>query len=177
MGGGISLRYAMLKTRLATDGFLLFAPLLGQNTPTYPEEASANETNREPFLKIHIQRLIGLKMLNSIGEHRHDALDVLFFNQPTGAPVKTYTYRASESMSPADYKEGLKAVKEPLLVLVGSLDEAFNAKAFKDAVESNSAGEVSLVEGATHNGIRHDPQAMQLIREWLAAKIVRQPKS
>ena len=176
MGGGISLRYAMLKDRLATDGFLLFAPLLGQNTPTYPE-ASSSESKSEPFLKIHIQRLIGLKILNSIGEHRHDALDVLFFNVPKNAPVKTYTYRASESMSPADYKEGLKAVKEPLLVLVGSRDEAFNAKAFEDAVESNSEGEVSLVEGATHNGIRHDPQAMRLIREWLAAKIIRQPKS
>lgn len=170
MGGGIGLRFAMLKNRALIDGFLLFAPLLGQNTPTFPPPGKV-QTDKEPFLKIHIQRLIGLKMMNSIGEHQYDGLKVLFFNVPQNAPIKAYTYRANESMAPVDYAEGLKSVREPLLVLVGSRDEAFTASAFENAVKSNSQGEVFVIEGATHNGITEHPESMRLIGNRLTTKI------
>lgn len=166
MGGGISLRYAQSKKFPKVDGFLLLAPLLGQNAPTIPQPSAVSQPDQEPFLKIHIQRLIGLKMLNSIGIIEHNGLNVLFFNLPTEVPLKSYSYRANESMSPADYKAGLKAVKKPLLVLVGSSDEAFVASAFEPAIKENSKGQVNIVERVTHNGIRHSPEAMKIVREW-----------
>lgn len=174
MGGGISLRFAMLKDHPLIDGILLFAPLLGQNTPTFPQPTQGkSEDAKEAFLKIHIERLIGLKMLNSIGEHQFDGQKVLFFNVPTDAPIKSYSYRANESMAPVDYAQGLQAVKEPLLVLVGSDDEAFTASAFENAVKSNSKGEVFVIQGATHNGVTQHARSMELIREWLVAKILK----
>ena len=167
MGGGIALRFAMKKNAQEVDGFLLFAPLLGQDSPTLPkEEKSATKNNKEPFLKIHISRIIGLKMLNSIGIHQFDSMPILFFNMPKVSPLKNYTYRSNESMSPTEYKEGLKAVKKPLLVIVGSEDEAFVALEYKKAVTESSKGKVIVVEGETHNGIRHSKESMSAVKSW-----------
>ena len=166
MGGGIVLRYAMRNDFPAVDGSLLFAPLLGQDAPTIPQAETTKQPNEDPFLKIHIQRIIGLKMLNSINNHEYDNLQVLFFNLPPESPIKSYTYRANESMAPLSYKDGLKSVNKPLLVLVGSRDEAFVASAFEKAVKENSCGEVSVIDGATHNGIRQNPEAIKLVKNW-----------
>lgn len=178
MGGGIGLRFAMLKEHPSVDGFLLLAPLLGQNSPTLPQPTGKSISTEEPFLKIHVERLIGLKMLNSVGEHQYDNLNILFFNVPPEAPIKAYSYRANESMAPVDYAAGLKVVKEPLLVLVGSKDEAFTASEFENAVRSNSKGEVFVIDGVNHNGITQDPKSTQLIKEWISTKVgVRTPKN
>ena len=167
MGGGIALRYAMIKNAPGVDGYLLFAPHLGHDSPTIPTVPLKEKKNgQEEFLKIHIPRIIGLKMLNSVGEHKYDNLPVLFFNVPKEMPIKNYSYRANESMAPADYKTGLAAVKKPLLVLVGSKDEAFVAAEFEPAVKKNSKGEVFVIGEATHNGIRHNREAMQRVRAW-----------
>lgn len=167
MGGGIALRYAMKENAPAVDGYLLFAPLLGHDSPTIPTAPRKDKKNdEEDFLKIHIPRIIGLKMLNSIGEHKYDSLSVLFFSMPKEMPLKNYSYRANESMTPADYKTGLGAVKEPLLVLVGSKDEAFVATEFEPVVTKYSHGDIFVIEEASHNGIRHHQKAMQRIKAW-----------
>lgn len=165
MGGGIILRYAMEKNAPEVDGYLLFAPHLGANTPTLKEEVL--ESGEEPFVKLHISRIIGLKMMNAIGETKYNDLPVLFFNLPETIPVTKYSYRANESMFPSDYKEGLHSINKPLLVLVGSNDEAFDASKFNSAITENSNGEVYIVEDETHNGIRHNEKSMELISKWV----------
>jgi alpha-beta hydrolase superfamily lysophospholipase len=168
MGGGIALNYAMQKNKEKIDGYLLFAPLLGNNSPAI-RQAPAETGNVEPFMKIHFPRIIGLKMFNEIGNHAHDSLSVLFFNLPENMPSRKYTYRANMSMAPEDYKKGLKAINQPMLVLIGSKDEAFDAELMKKAVSENSQGEVQIVEGTTHNGIRHHSQAYNVIKKWFLA--------
>jgi alpha-beta hydrolase superfamily lysophospholipase len=163
MGGGISLRYAMRNEFPEVDGFLLTAPTLGHNNPTMRTEPS--ETG-EPFMKLHIQRMIGLLMLNSVGNHEYDSLNVLFFNLPENSPVTKYTHRSNMSNAPADYRDGLKAVNKPLLVIVGAEDEVMDAAKFETAIQQYSEGELLIVEGATHNGIRHSEEAMMKIKEW-----------
>lgn len=168
LGGGIILRHALLQGSTDVDGYILLAPLLGQNSPTIPQEQEySNTDSSEPFMKIHISRIIGLKMLNSIGNHQHDSLPVLFFNVPELSPIKNYSYRANESMSPEDYKSGLQAVKKPLIVCVGSADEAFSAAEFEKAVSKNSKGETFMIESETHNGIRHNTEVMKIITNWV----------
>jgi pimeloyl-ACP methyl ester carboxylesterase len=120
----------------------------------------------EPFMKLHIQRMIGLLMLNSVGNHEYDSLNVLFFNLPENSPVTKYTHRSNMSNAPADYRDGLKAVNKPLLIIVGSEDEVMDAAKFQPAMEQYSEGELLIVEGATHNGIRHSEEAMMKIKEW-----------
>ncbi len=165
MGGGIILRYAMENDAPEVDGYLLFAPHLGANTPTLKEEKL--EAGQEPFVKLHINRIIGLKMMNVIGETKYNDLPVMFFNLPETMPITKYSYRANESMSPSDYKEGLNAINKPLLVLVGSNDEAFDASKYISAITENSNGEVYIVEDETHNGIRHNEKSMELISKWV----------
>ncbi len=168
MGGGVTLNYAMLKSKMNVAGFLLFAPLIGNNSPAITQTAPSPTDTIEPFMKIHIARIIGLKMFNELNKHEHDNLPVLFFNLPENTPSRKYTYRANMSMAPEDYKDGLKAVNAPMLVLIGNKDEAFNADAMKKAVIENSKGQVQIIEGATHNGIRHNSEAYTFIKKWFS---------
>ena len=165
MGGGIILLHAMENEASLVDGYLLFAPHLGVNSPTIKEEKIVS--GEEPFIKLHIDRIIGLKMLNAIEDTKYNNLPVLFFNLPETMPVTKYTYRASESMSPLDYKKGLSAIDKPLIVIVGSNDEVFDANKFTSAITQNSKGEVYVVENETHNGIRHNKKTMKIISIWV----------
>ena len=169
MGGGVALNYAMLRNKTQIDGYLLFAPLLGHNSPDIQQTPPTKTDSIEPFMKIHIARIIGLKMFNEIGNHSHNSLPVLFFNLPENMPLRKYTYRANMSMAPEDYKEGLKAINVPMLVLIGSKDEAFNVEAMKKSVSENSQAKIEIIEGATHNGIRYHLQTYEFIKIWFAA--------
>lgn len=166
MGGGIILRYAMTNYEEKVDAYLLLAPLIGHNSPALPQGQVTENDRGEPFMKIHIARIIGLKMMNEINRHNQDSLPVLFFNLPKGTPLRTYTYRANMSMAPNDYVKGLKAVNVPMLVLTGSEDEAFNAEALKKAVLEYSNGKAHIVIGASHEGITTNPKSFLLITEW-----------
>lgn len=163
MGGGISLRYAMRDDFPEADGYLLTAPTLGHINPTMRTESEGSE---EAFLKLHIQRIIGLTMLNSVGNHDYDSLNVLFFNLPDNSPVTRYSHRSNVSNAPADYRDGLKAINKPLLVIVGTEDEVMDASTFKPVMEEYSNGELFIVDGASHNGIRHSEEAMTKIKDW-----------
>lgn len=169
MGGGVALTYAMQKNKQNIDGYLLFAPLLGHNSPAFQQTAPTETDGGEPFMKIHIARIIGLKMFNEIGDHSHDSLPVLFFNLPENMPSRKYTHRANMSMAPNDYKEGLESIQVPMLVLIGSTDEAFNAGVMKTTITEYSKADVQIIEGVNHNEIRHNPQSFITIKKWFAA--------
>jgi alpha-beta hydrolase superfamily lysophospholipase len=165
MGGGIALRYAMNTYPETADGFILLAPLIGHNSPAFPA-AEASPDSIEPFIKIHFGRIIGLKMLNEIGRTELNDLPVLFFNLPENMPSRKYTYRANMSMAPEDYQAGLQAVNAPMLVLIGSADEAFNATALQKAVLENSRAEMHIIEKSTHNSIVHHPETFKWVQKW-----------
>ncbi len=166
MGGGVALRYAMEKQYEQPDGFLLFAPLIGHNSPALSQGQTTENKAEEPFLKIHIERIVGLTMLNEIGNHDYDSLPVLFFNLPENVPLRKYSYRANKSTTPDDYVAGLKAVDKPMLVLIGSEDEAFSAEATKEAILKNSNGEIRIIDNTSHNGVRHSAQSFIFINDW-----------
>ena len=166
MGGGVALRYAMEKQYEQPDGFLLFAPLIGHNSPAFSQGQTTENKAEESFMKIHIERIIGLTMLNEIGNHDYDSLPVLFFNLPENVPLRKYSYRANKSTTPDDYVAGLKAVDKPMLVLMGNEDEAFSAEATKEAILKNSNGEIQIIDNTSHNGVRHSAQSFIFIKDW-----------
>lgn len=168
MGGGIALRHAMEKQYEQPDGFLLFAPLIGHNSPAFPQTQANENIAEEPFMKIHIERIIGLTMLNEIGNHDYDSLPVLYFNLPETAPLRKYSYRANRSTTPDDYVAGLKAVNKPMLVIIGSEDEAFSSTATKEAILTNSNGAFQMIDKASHNGVRHNAQSFIFIKDWFS---------
>ena len=147
MGGGIALRYAMKDEMPSVDGYLLFAPKLGSNSPT--ERTEMTEETAKVF-KIHLPRIIGLILLNTSGIKSFNHLNVLFFNFPPDFPIREYSFRAMAGMMPADYKVALEAVDKPLMAVIGSNDETLLAEHFEAAISEYSNGEVKIIKGENH---------------------------
>ncbi|MEL7375907.1 MAG: alpha/beta fold hydrolase [Bacteroidota bacterium] len=164
MGGGIVLRHVETFPDTQVDGYLLFAPNLGTSSPTTHQNLDV-ESN---FIKIHLARGLGLRLLNEFGIHEYDSLQVVFYNLPANMPIRSYSYRSMQASHPKNYREALRAIDKPMLVLVGSADEAFIAEEYGPVIRSYSGGECYIVEAATHNGIRHSEEAMQKVRDWAA---------
>ena len=166
MGGGIALQYAQLTDAPPVDGYLLFAPHLGVNAPTMPQLEPEVAEFAAAYTQLHVPRLIGLSMLNALGIKALNQQDTLFFNL-TDEATHTYSYRAMVNSSPTDYAAALTAVDAPMLVVVGSDDEAFVAGEYETAVSEYSDGEVHIVNGETHNSITESAAAMTIIKKWL----------
>ena len=162
MGGGIILRHAETFGPSQVDGYLLFAPNFGTNAPTSSQDFDIQNN----FLKIHLSRGMGLYMLNYLGIHEYDSLKVVFYNLPEQMPLRSYTYRSMQASFPMDYRKSLRAIDKPLLVLIGSKDEAFIAELYAPIIKSYSKGDFYLIQGETHSGIRHNEEAMKKVQEW-----------
>ncbi len=167
MGGGIALRYAMRPRVPPVDGYLLLAPYLGWSSPTTRKEPAEGGAGTE-FMQIHLPRILGLKLLNTFGITAFNGLRTQFFNLPPELPLRSYSYRAAEGMAPADYREALAAVRSPLLVVVGSRDEAFKAEAYEKVIRGHSRGTVEIIPDATHDGVLDDARTMAAVTGWIA---------
>src|SRR5262249_23247340 len=60
MGGGIAMRVVARKDAPEVDGYLLFAPHLGEASPTTRNEPAKGDHAGASILKLHVPRLIGL---------------------------------------------------------------------------------------------------------------------
>ena len=170
MGGGIAQRYAQLSGSPPVDGYLLYAPLLGPGAPTTRTEPPPEASEVEPWLKLDVPRIVGLVMLNAVGVTGLNGLPTAACHVTEGARVSEYSFRALASTGPRSYVAGLEAFDAPLLLLVGSEDEAFLADEYTPLVEEHTRvpARVEVVAGANHNGIHHDPRAVSLAADWLA---------
>ncbi len=165
MGGGIALSYALKPTQ-PVDGYLLAAPLLGPTAPTAKQGGSAAGAGAQ-FALFHTPRLFGVLMFDLVGVHAFDRLPILELNVP-GRP--TYGFAALQSMqpnAPKDYRTALKAIRQPLLLVAGSRDEAFNAAAYPGVIAAYSHGQAFIAPGATHNSVLIDVAAGQRMDQWL----------
>jgi alpha-beta hydrolase superfamily lysophospholipase len=165
MGGGIALRYAVKRGLPPVDGYLLFAPHLGDKSPTTPMIATKES---EAFVRIDLPRILGLLLFNSVGVTAFNGLQTLFFNLPREMPLRSYSYRAMMGMSPTDYRPALRAIHQPLLLVAGSADEAFRADLYEAAVRPYTRGGVVIVQGASHDGVLNHPRALAAVAGWLS---------
>lgn len=170
MGGGVGLQFTQLEDAPEVDGYLFFAPHLGTNSPTVmqpnPEATEAEKEAAAAYSQLHIPRLIGLIMLERVGIKLFGHLDTLFFNLADDV-THTYSFRATANAAPQDYVSALTAVNAPMLVIVGSNDEAFVAAEYPTAVSEYSNGEVHIIDGENHNSILSSEPAMTIIESWL----------
>ena len=168
MGGGIALQFAQLEDAPEVDGYLFFAPHLGTNAPTLPQPDPEMADIAAAYSQLHVPRLIGLIMLEQVGIKGLSHLDTLFFNL-TDDVTHTYSFRATANAAPQDYVAALTAVSAPMLVVVGSNDEAFVADQYPGAITTHSDGEVHIIDGENHNSILESTAAMTIIENWLNA--------
>ena len=98
---------------------------------------------------------------------------VIDFNMPERYRDQTetlaYTYRLNAGLAPRNFESDLRAIRVPLLLLVGSDDEAFVAEQYEPCVSRFAPhANVEIVNGASHMGIVAGPSAPPRIEEWLS---------
>ncbi len=164
-GGGLALRFSGGPNGHLAQGFVLLAPYLGHDAPMVKRGAGG-------WANANIPKIVGLSVLDGFGLKRFNGSRVLRFNLPAkyhnGYETLEYSFRLMRGMHPDSYKASLKSTKAPLLILVGSEDEAFHAEGFTSGVVPYKPdAEVSFVKGGSHLGIIMSEHAMAETARWL----------
>ena len=163
-GGGLALRFAGSQYGLEAQGYVLLAPFLRHDAPTM-------RTNAGGWARPYIKRTIGLSILNGFGIRWLNGLDVIAFNMPQafrdGTETLAYTYRLNTGYAPRDYTADLRAIKVPLLVVVGTGDEAFDAEQFEPTMSQYAETEVVLLDGVSHMGVVVGEAVRSTLLAWL----------
>lgn len=157
-GGGLAVRFAGGRHAHLASAYLLLAPYLGYNAPTVRHGSGG-------FAEASLTKIIYLAILNGFGIRVFNGARVLRFNLPEpyrdGTETLAYSYRLMTGINPRNYKTDLSAIKVPLLVLIGSEDEAFHASAFEPAITALVRGAtIKLIDGASHLGLVTSPAAI-----------------
>ncbi len=164
-GGGLVLRYAGEPGREAADAYVFLAPYLSHKSPTVKPDSGG-------WVKVNIQRIVGIAMLETLGFHNFDSLNVIHFNLPESLQDKlqtpAYSYRLLRSLEADDYRLAIKRLNRPGLVVVGERDEAFYPELFKAEFATAAAAiQVDLVAGANHLDFLENQRTESLLSSWL----------
>lgn len=164
-GGGLTVRFAdSLHKRLA-GAFLMLAPYLGYGAPT-------TRKNSGGWAEPNLFKIIPISMLNAIGIRGLNGIHVLHFNMPPeyrdGSETLSCSYRLMEGFGPSDFRTALESVEVPLLLLVGSKDNALFADRFEPTLRPLlSQAVIKSIDGASHLGLVVDDAAIDAVCRWL----------
>lgn len=166
-GGGLALRFGGGPHGYLAQGFVLLAPYLGHNAPMVKRNAGG-------WADADILRIVGISVLDGFGIKRFNGSRVLRFNLPekyhNGFETLEYSFRLMRGMHPDNYKASLRTTRSPLLILVGSEDEAFHAQGFQAGVAPYKPdAKVSFVKGGSHLGIIMSEFAMAETARWIGS--------
>jgi non-heme chloroperoxidase len=163
-GGGLAIRFAGGRYGKQADAFMLLSPFLKYNAATMRSNAGG-------WAQAHTLRIAGLTMLNNVGIHWFDYLAVIDFKMPQkardGTETLAYSHRLNTAYAPRNYKKDLRNITQPLLVVVGSRDEAFIADQFEPVISQYTAVQVKLLPELTHMGVVVSPEVRPVVKEWL----------
>ena len=163
-GGGLAIRFGGGRYGSQADAYMLFSPFLKYNAPTMHPKAGG-------WAHAHFWRIAGLTMLNNVGIHWFDHLTAIEFNMPKeardGTETLSYSHRLNTAYAPRNYKKDLRAIKQPLLVVVGVSDEAFIADQFEPVISHYTTAQVKLLPDLTHMGVVVRPEVRPAIKAWL----------
>jgi non-heme chloroperoxidase len=160
-GGGFALHAAATPVGAAFSRVVLLSPFLGPRAPTVKQ----SETN--VWAKVYVPRLIALAILDRLGIHAFEHLDVIAFAVlPEQAKFlsPTYSFLLARAFGTEDYMADLRNAKAPLAVLVGGNDELFDASRFAATIDTiRPDTPVVVVPGLDHIGLALDPRAVPAI--------------
>jgi len=164
-GGGLAVRFAGGAHGELAAAYLLLAPYLGHDAPTVRDESGG-------WADPNLFKIIPISIMNRLGITCFNDTRVLRFNLPVayrdGSETLSYSYRLMTGFNPSDLNRDLGAVTVPLLVVVGSEDEALVASEFESTIKPRVPDAIiKTVEGASHLDIVVDERAIQTVRTWL----------
>lgn len=166
-GGGLAIRFAGGEHAALADGFLLLAPYLGHDAPT-------TRAGSGGWARPRTGRIVLLSILAGFGIRALQGMTVLEFAMPeaarTGQETLAYSYRMMAGINPRDHASDLAAMRAPVLVLIGSDDEAFVADAYPAVFAEHAPhARVERIEGVSHLGLVAHPETAQRAIAWLGA--------
>jgi non-heme chloroperoxidase len=167
-GGGLAIRFAGGANGNLVSNYLLLSPII----PTSPVIKGGTAGG---WSSLHMRRLFGLLFLNALGIHGFDALPVIEFNKPAtfwdGTETLQYSYRLNSSYHPHyKYADDVSALGNRAFVLVGSDDEAIDAKGLKALFSAHApTSTVAVLPSINHFGIFTDPAVIEKVAAWLSA--------
>jgi alpha-beta hydrolase superfamily lysophospholipase len=158
-GGGFVLRFAASERQHLFARYLLLAPFISQEAPTYRKDAGG-------WVSVGVPRLIALMGLNGLGIKAFNHLPVTRFavtEDGRKSLTAEYSYALATGFRPRrDYQASIRAIRQPVAVIVGEKDELFIADRYAPLFESLGAGiPVTVVPGVSHIGLILDERAVQ----------------
>ena len=164
-GGGLALRFGGSRHGELASGLLLLAPYLGHKAPMSRRGAGGGATPS-------IGKIVGISLLNGLGVKRYDGTKVLRFNLPekyhNGYETLEYSFRLMNGLHPDDYRKSLEKAASPLLIIVGTADEAFHTAAFESGILPHKPdARVVFLNDGLHLGIIVSEAAMKVASQWI----------
>ena len=163
-GGGLALRFGGSRHGHLANAYLLLAPYLAYNAPTVRENSGG-------WARPYTGRIIGLSMLNNIGIDWFNYLDAISFNLPKayrdGTETLTYSYRLNTALAPEDYQHDLETIRQPMKVIVGEEDNAFDAGQYKPTISPLTNADISILPGVSHMGVIVGEDVRTVVADWL----------
>lgn len=165
-GGGLVLKFIGNPRNPSVDKAIMLAPYLGH-------DAITSKPNSGGWVTIALRRIIGLTMLNNIGINWLDGLPVLFFNRPENIDdelqAPSYSFRMMTDFAPNNYKDNIKKIHIPCLVLVGDQDESFYPEQFEVAFgPAAKFVDTKIMDNTNHLGLVNERKTFEVIKRWLA---------
>ncbi len=164
-GGGLVLKFIGNHRNTKVDRAIMLAPYLGYDAITV-------KPNSGGWVTVALKRIIGLSMLNNIGIKTLNGLPVLFFNRPESVndelQVPFYSFRMTIDFTPKNYKEDIKNINIPCLVLVGKQDESFYPEQFEVAFKPAAKFVKTIIlNDAKHLSLVDKQKTFEIIKEWV----------
>jgi non-heme chloroperoxidase len=160
-GGGFVLRFAGSPQQKLFSNYLLLSPFISQ-------DAATSRPSSGGWVSVGVSRIIAISLLDGFGVHAFNDLAVTKFaltEEAKGFLTPQYSFALALNFMPErDYQANIRAVRQPLRVLVGQNDEAFYADRF--ATVFKTAGKdvpVTLLPGIGHISVTLDPAAIQAV--------------
>jgi len=165
-GGGFALRFAGSSRQELFAHYVLLAPFLRYDAPT-------TRPNNSEWAHASVPRIIGLSLLGPVGKKWFGHLTVIAFAiDPKTAQYQTatYSYRLWSNFGPHyNYKEDMKAAKQPITVMVGKNDELFYSQKYLPVfAESQPHAEITIVPDVGHITLISDKAGWRAIAEQIS---------
>lgn len=172
-GGGFALRVAAGPGAAAFYGYLLLAPFVGHDAPTYRPGGG--------WVRVGVPRLVALHLLDRFGIRALHHLPVLRFavGDVLGL-TPSYGFRLASNFRPrADWRSEVAAVTAPMQVLVGADDGVSVPDAFAEAFARAGAADIPVqqVPRVDHAGLVLQADARRTAVEAAAALLAALPRA
>ena len=157
-GGGFALRVASGERQTLFDHYLLLAPFISQDAPTYRADSGG-------WVRVGIARIAALSLLDAMGVQAFGSLPVTRFalnEQAKAMLTPSYGYALATNFRPrADWRASIRSARQPMGLLAGEQDEAFFAERYAGLFQTEGKDmPLTLLPGVGHVGLTLEPQAV-----------------